>query len=169
MNHEAPHQDGKTILRSQIECDHCLDVIASLDRHDFNSCHCGRVSIDGGRDYLRVAFKDDGRWINRSIWVEGELTNAEAGFTLAVLKAVGFAYIQTLDRVTTTEVLKAYEAMKRPYMPAFFPTNLRKAVLHALKLLHRSGVLRQWRDTDLPLRGYEWWFADGVKMADIGL
>ncbi len=44
------------ILHNKIRCNHCGDVIESEYRHDFKSCRCGLVSIDGGHDYLRRGF-----------------------------------------------------------------------------------------------------------------
>ena len=34
------------------------DIIESVHRHDFKSCFCGRVSVDGGKDYLRRCFTE---------------------------------------------------------------------------------------------------------------
>jgi hypothetical protein len=31
----------------------CKDVIESVHRHDFLSCSCGSISVDGGKEYLR--------------------------------------------------------------------------------------------------------------------
>jgi|ERR1051325_2374008 hypothetical protein len=39
-----------------LHCCACGDVIYSVNRHDFRSCSCGNVSIDGGRDYTRTLF-----------------------------------------------------------------------------------------------------------------
>ena len=41
-----------------LECPKCGSFIFSRDRHDYRTCPCGEVSIDGGFDYFRVAFKD---------------------------------------------------------------------------------------------------------------
>ena len=41
------------ILRNAIRCNHCGEVIESAHRHDFRTCRCGCVSVDGGHDYLR--------------------------------------------------------------------------------------------------------------------
>lgn len=41
------------ILRNAIQCLQCQDVIASYNRHDFKTCKCGCVSVDGGTEYLR--------------------------------------------------------------------------------------------------------------------
>ena len=37
----------------KIKCKKCGDVIESKSRHDFKSCSCGAVSVDGGLDYIR--------------------------------------------------------------------------------------------------------------------
>jgi hypothetical protein len=34
-------------------CPRCHDVIYSRARHDFHSCSCGGVSVDGGFEYMR--------------------------------------------------------------------------------------------------------------------
>lgn len=44
------------IIHNRIRCNHCGDVIESEYRHDFKSCRCGLVSVDGGHDYLRRGF-----------------------------------------------------------------------------------------------------------------
>ena len=46
------------ILRNAIKCNRCGDVIESSFRHDFKTCSCGAVSVDGGHDYLRRAFRE---------------------------------------------------------------------------------------------------------------
>jgi len=43
--------EGKTgngIMDGNIE-----EIIESLARHDYRQCGCGRVSVDGGREYLK--------------------------------------------------------------------------------------------------------------------
>ena len=44
----------KTIKHIGIQCLKCKDKIFSLYRHNFRSCSCGEVSIDGGFDYTRI-------------------------------------------------------------------------------------------------------------------
>lgn len=46
------------ILKNCIKCKSCGDVIESLNTHDYKSCSCGRVAVDGGHDYLRRCFTD---------------------------------------------------------------------------------------------------------------
>ena len=41
------------ILQNQIRCKRCGDEPYSAHRHDYKSCKCGAVAVDGGMDYLR--------------------------------------------------------------------------------------------------------------------
>ena len=43
----------RIIIRNAIQCKNCGDVIESTYRHEFKTCSCGKVSVDGGHDYLR--------------------------------------------------------------------------------------------------------------------
>lgn len=43
------------LLLNAIQCLSCDDVIVSRHRHDFKSCKCGKVSVDGGLEYKRRA------------------------------------------------------------------------------------------------------------------
>lgn len=40
---------------SAIKCNKCGDTVYSRARHDFRSCTCEAVAIDGGRDYTKVS------------------------------------------------------------------------------------------------------------------
>jgi hypothetical protein len=79
-----------TLLRSQIECPSCHDIVASLHRHDFRSCRCGLASLDGGRDYHRVVMQK--RWMrppeDRSVRVEGDWNNQESRILLQAAKDI---------------------------------------------------------------------------------
>lgn len=41
------------IIRNAVRCLLCNDVIESKHVHDFVTCTCGNISVDGGHDYLR--------------------------------------------------------------------------------------------------------------------
>lgn len=41
------------ITRNAARCKKCGTVIESCHRHDFMSCKCGAIFVDGGHDYLR--------------------------------------------------------------------------------------------------------------------
>lgn len=48
----------RRIIRNAIKCNTCGDIIESVYTHDFKTCSCGRVSVDGGHDYLRRCFAE---------------------------------------------------------------------------------------------------------------
>lgn len=46
------------IIVNKIKCNSCGEIIESTHRHDYKTCKCGRVSVDGGHSYLKRAFKE---------------------------------------------------------------------------------------------------------------
>lgn len=58
------------IIKNQAMCKTCGDIIESKTCHDFVTCSCGNLSIDGGKDYIRRSAKPGAKWIEMSI--EGE-------------------------------------------------------------------------------------------------
>lgn len=42
-----------------VKCLECKAVVRSLHRHDFRTCRCGAVSVDGGPDYQRILYNTD--------------------------------------------------------------------------------------------------------------
>ena len=46
------------IIKNAARCKHCGDVIESTHVHDFKTCSCGTVSVDGGHYYLKRSFKN---------------------------------------------------------------------------------------------------------------
>lgn len=46
------YQHG-TILLNCASCLSCGDILKSHHRHDFVSCSCGKIGVDGGREYIR--------------------------------------------------------------------------------------------------------------------
>lgn len=45
------------ILRNSAKCLECNEEIVSAHRHDFRRCSCGNICVDGGKDYIRRAFR----------------------------------------------------------------------------------------------------------------
>lgn len=41
------------IIQNAVICNKCDDFIVSKHRHDFVTCSCGAISVDGGQSYLR--------------------------------------------------------------------------------------------------------------------
>ena len=60
------------IIKNRAYCLSCDDEIESTHRHDYVTCSCGRVSVDGGKDYLRRGFKEGGMFVDTSVVVEKE-------------------------------------------------------------------------------------------------
>ena len=55
------------IIRNQARCLLCGDMIESKGRHDFVTCSCGSLSVDGGKLYLIRSFQNRLDWEERSI------------------------------------------------------------------------------------------------------
>lgn len=64
----APHNcvrgmDSKEMRKWRYQdaicCLKCNTIIYSVNRHHMNSCECGSISIDGGRDYTKLTYKED--------------------------------------------------------------------------------------------------------------
>lgn len=62
------------ILSNQATCKECGDSIYSAHRHDYVTCSCGSISVDGGMSYLKRAGKLD-RIIEQSIVMDKELSD----------------------------------------------------------------------------------------------
>ena len=56
LYHIAPHEKPGRTYGNNI----CGDEIESKHRHDFVTCKCGACSVDGGHDYLRRCFMEEG-------------------------------------------------------------------------------------------------------------
>lgn len=41
------------IVISMAQCKKCKVVLISAHRHDYRTCKCGAIMLDGGRDYIR--------------------------------------------------------------------------------------------------------------------
>lgn len=46
------------IVKSELQCLECGDIIESKHRHDFVMCKCGSAFLDGGKEYVRYGGKD---------------------------------------------------------------------------------------------------------------
>lgn len=45
------------IIQNEVECLKCGDIIFSRHTHDFATCSCGNVSVDGGLSYIHRSWK----------------------------------------------------------------------------------------------------------------
>lgn len=47
------------IIRNAAKCAKCGDVIESMHRHDFKTCSCESIFVDGGKEYIRCGGSPD--------------------------------------------------------------------------------------------------------------
>lgn len=57
------------IILNRALCLHCLEFVVSTHTHDFRSCKCGAVTVDGGQEYLRRVGRPEDRE-ERSIFIK---------------------------------------------------------------------------------------------------
>ena len=43
----------KKLTRNRCQCDECKDIIESTHVHDYVTCKCGAIAVDGGLEYIR--------------------------------------------------------------------------------------------------------------------
>lgn len=55
------------IVRNVICCKWCGDIIESTYTHDYKECSCQAVAVDGGHEYLRRCFKEEGDYLELSV------------------------------------------------------------------------------------------------------
>lgn len=101
------------ILRNQGICPDCGDFVASISRHDYRSCKCGQMAIDGGPAYLRrLGIVDE-----QSICISKDVSYALARRYIAIL----FALDGKSWTASAAVMLKMkQQAKKMPWLP--FPT-----------------------------------------------
>jgi len=60
------------LIINKAKCTKCGDVIESKHIHDYVSCSCGNISVDGGSDYCRRSAKTN-EYVDLSIELNDEL------------------------------------------------------------------------------------------------
>lgn len=73
------HMHPPTPKRNRAKCAKCEDVIESTFRHDFVSCKCGAIFVDGGMDYFRAGFDKIEDFIRLDDEGNAWYTNAQSG------------------------------------------------------------------------------------------
>lgn len=63
------------ITRNAARCLGCETVVESRHRHDFETCMCGALSVDGGLDYNKRVFDPGVKWEELS---EGDFDDYDA-------------------------------------------------------------------------------------------
>lgn len=62
------------IVQNAVQCISCGDFIVSKHRHNYVTCSCGAISVDGGQEYLR-RIGDMGSAVEMSWELSDELYN----------------------------------------------------------------------------------------------
>lgn len=75
------------IIRNSAKCLECNTEIESKHRHDYVTCACSKVHVDGGTDYIKRGVAADAKWEDTSIARNAEEVLAEA------IKAEKFASV----------------------------------------------------------------------------
>lgn len=60
----------KQLIINRAKCLLCNDVITSEHSHDFKTCKCGNLSIDGGNEYPRRLYQKHNSYQNLSEFTE---------------------------------------------------------------------------------------------------
>ena len=63
------------IIENKAQCLLCGDIIESKSVHDFQTCKCGKLSVDGGKDYLKRSFENKKDWKDLSVVEEDKENN----------------------------------------------------------------------------------------------
>jgi hypothetical protein len=74
------------IVQNSVRCLGCGDEIISGHRHDFRSCSCGALTVDGGLAYRKRLYKSAIGWIDTSILAEAPATREELLEGVAMLR-----------------------------------------------------------------------------------
>jgi tRNA(Ile2) C34 agmatinyltransferase TiaS len=62
----------KKIIKNAMKCNNCGDIIESTSVHDFKTCSCGNISVDGGHVYLKRSFMHGATWEDMSEYEDDE-------------------------------------------------------------------------------------------------
>lgn len=72
-----PKDPECVILRNRAQCLRCGDVIESKSVHDFVTCSCGNLSVDGGHDYLKRSILNHDEYQDMSVTYFPQLSESE--------------------------------------------------------------------------------------------
>jgi hypothetical protein len=68
------NQDVK-IIQNAGKCAKCGTIIISKSRYDYVGCGCGSISLDGGHEYVRLGYGEEGDFI--SLYLDENSTSEE--------------------------------------------------------------------------------------------
>lgn len=159
------------IIQNEAECKKCGDIIWSAHTHDFKSCECGAISVDGGMEYIRRV-GDSESVEDRSLSTDRDTMLDCVGFvessrdvTLEIIKELSFIgrikefVFKTLDKRLNIAI--AYSIANYYVLGGaviiYLKKDIEKACIAAVKESRVSGrnsfgitlaVIRALRDND---------------------
>lgn len=82
------------LLNNSVKCLSCNTVVRSKFRHDYVTCKCGDVSVDGGTLYSRCIFKDFNKVESLQVYDDGkhETRRVNALWGMLDKKRNGYVY-----------------------------------------------------------------------------
>ena len=83
------------IIQNSARCLVCNEDIISKDTHDYVTCSCGNLSVDGGFNYLKRGFQYPDKWEDTS-----KTTQFSVGDFAVVTKEVGELSVGDIVEVT---------------------------------------------------------------------
>lgn len=63
---------SQRMTRNALRCNRCQDVIESTSRHDFVSCSCNALFVDGGLAYRRIGWTEGVPYEDLSEWEDDD-------------------------------------------------------------------------------------------------
>lgn len=132
------------IISNQVKCLKCCDTPFSKHRHDYQTCSCGSIAVDGGCDYLRRV-GDMSAYEDQSLRVRKNFLNAcldrvntDQSFEQAILELIlVMDSYYSLDKCSP----ELYKSLKEQYEWAQNTGRNSRGLIYAL--------LRAFRDNDI--------------------
>lgn len=128
---------NKIILQNEAQCLNCNDIIWSGSRHDFKSCKCGNICVDGGMEYIRRVYSSNdavGLMRDRSLTV----SDGDA-FKRLVKTVEFFTHNRVDDDVIMLLVCLAYHKDRDRYRPKYQPEEFVDDVLEEIDTMKDTG------------------------------
>lgn len=74
----------KKLIINRVQCLLCEDIITSEHSHDFKTCKCGNLSIDGGNEYPRRLYQKHNSYQDLSEFTETKKTAFLGGLCVKI-------------------------------------------------------------------------------------
>jgi hypothetical protein len=128
------------IIQNAVTCNGCGDFIVSKHRHDFVTCSCGAISVDGGQSYLRrIGSLEKGSYVDHSWELPEELYKACAQAVLDA-EASGRNHIGVANAVMRT--LREADRIVADHEPRIFAEN---KDLHEIMVEEADGTVNRYK------------------------